>query len=38
MLQMPHQIILDFGSFDLKAELFDLPVCKALVNILPATV
>jgi hypothetical protein len=35
---MPNQIILDFATFDLKAELFDLPVCEAFVNILPATV
>jgi hypothetical protein len=38
MLQMPHKIILDFGTFNLTAELFDLPVCDALVKILPATV
>ena len=35
---MPCQIILDFGTFDLNAELFHLPVCEALVKILPATV
>jgi len=35
---MPSQIILDFGTFDLKAELFDLPVCEAMAKILPATV
>jgi len=38
MLQMPEKIILDFGSLELRAELFDLPVCGALVKILPATV
>ena len=35
---MSHQIILDFGTFELTAELFDLPVCDALVKILPATI
>jgi len=35
---MPEKIILDFGSLELRAELFDLPVCGALVKILPATV
>lgn len=35
---MSRQIILDFGTFDLNTELFDLPICEALVKILPATV
>jgi hypothetical protein len=35
---MSCQIILDFGTFGLKAELFDLPVCEALIKTLPATV
>jgi hypothetical protein len=35
---MPNQIILDFGAFQLNGVLFDLPVCDALVKILPATV
>jgi hypothetical protein len=38
MLQMSSQIILDFGTFVLHARLFDLPVCEALVKILPAAV
>ncbi len=35
---MPSQIVLDFGTFDLRAKLFDLPICEALVKILPATI
>jgi hypothetical protein len=35
---MPGQIILDFGTFELHAGLFNTPVCEALVKILPATV
>lgn len=35
---MPSQIVLDFGTFELRAGLFDLPVCKALSAVLPATV
>jgi hypothetical protein len=35
---MSSRIILDFGTFDLKAELFDLPVSEAIVKILPVTV
>jgi hypothetical protein len=38
MLQMPNKMILDFGAFELHAELFELPVCEAIINILPATV
>jgi hypothetical protein len=35
---MPGKIILDFGLFELPADLFDMPVCEALVKNLPTTV
>jgi hypothetical protein len=35
---MPKQIITNFGTFELHAALFDLPVCHALSNLLTVTV
>jgi hypothetical protein len=35
---MSRQVVLDFGEFELRADLFNLPVCTALIAVFPATV